>query len=100
MPDRTYPEGTFLAVAIAIGAAIGVPLGLAIGEPAFIGIGIAVGTGVGTAIGVALEESYKRRGLIRPATPEQRKRRGRFALAAIAIGVILAAIIIVLVALD
>lgn len=77
--QRTYPEGHFVArwmgIGIAMFSGVGVALSVATDNPGLIGIGPAIGVGVGLAIGAGVEERYKREGRIRPASPEDHRRK-------------------------
>lgn len=92
--NRSFPAGTFTNSGLAAGAAIGVPLAAILGEPAYMGIGVAVGAGIGLAIGTAVEDRFKRRGLIRPLTETERLRRRRGSWIALGAGVVVAAALI------
>ncbi len=96
MPDvRTYPEGHFVNLGLAIGMPIGLPVGLLFGDAAYLSIGLALGAGVGLAIGSAVEARYKRAGQIVPLDPAVKRRRDRIltisalAGAVVAVGVTL-----------
>jgi len=64
---KTYPKGHFIGVGIALGIPLGLPLALSLGNLGFIGLGIPFGL----AIGIALEEDYKKKGLIREPTKQE-----------------------------
>jgi hypothetical protein len=68
---KTYPEGYFLAIGLALGIPFGLIFATALDNPGFIGTGLPFGL----AIGLALEAHYKKEGRIRPLTQEERKTR-------------------------
>lgn len=76
---KKYPEGHFVSKWMAIGVAIfagaGVAIGTSTGNSGMIGIGPALGVAVGLAVGQSIENKYKKKGLIRPLTKKERKRK-------------------------
>lgn len=93
--NKKYPEGHFLGVGMAIGIAIfsgvGVTLSTATDNPGLIGMGPAIGVALGLAYGKSMEDKYRKEGLIRPLTEEEKKSRKRgkmIGAIAVAVGVI------------
>ncbi|MFC1800916.1 hypothetical protein ACFLZB_00415 [Nanoarchaeota archaeon] len=79
MTKKKYPEGHFtgmwMGIGIAIFTGVGVPLSISTGNYAFFGIGPALGVAFGLAVGKSIEDKHKKKGLIRPLTPKERKRK-------------------------
>ena len=78
---RTYPEGYFLGLWMAIFMPIGAAFGLLIGDDGgMLAVGVGAGVGVGVAVGAGVEARYREKGLIRDLSPEEKKRRTRLVL--------------------
>lgn len=79
--SKKYPEGHFLGVGMMIGIIIfsgtGVSLSISTDNPALIGIFPGIGVAFGLAIGKSMEEKYRKQGLIRPLTEQEKKARKR-----------------------
>ena len=82
MPGKKYPPGHWMGIGIGIGLPIGVAIFLIadiligeFGDMFF--LGPAIGVSIGVAIGAALEESYKKKGLVRKLTPQEERRQKR-----------------------
>ncbi|MFC1622716.1 hypothetical protein ACFL1Y_01860 [Patescibacteria group bacterium] len=77
--NKTYPEGHFIGMWMAIGTAIftvlGIPLAIVTDNPGMMGIGPALGISIGLSIGAGIEAKYKKEGKIRPLTEEEQKRK-------------------------
>ncbi len=56
-------------------AGIGIPLSISTRNQGLIGIGPAIGIVIGLAVGQAQEEKYKKAGLIRPLTKQEKKKK-------------------------
>ena len=91
--NRTYPEGYFLAIGLALGMPFGLIFVITLDNPGFIGMGIPFGL----AIGLALEAKYKKEGKIRPLTQEEFKTRKLLLIAGIAAGLALLVIFLLVV---
>ena len=87
--NKTYPEGHFIgmwmAICVAIFTLIGLPLSIISEMTGFIGIGPAIGVAIGLSIGSAIEAKYKKEGKIRPLTEEGKRKRQYAVLAGIAV---------------
>ena len=87
--NKTYPEGHFIglwmAISIAIFTVIGLPLSIIFDMLGFMGIGPALGVAIGLSIGSAIEGKYKAEGRIRPLTEEEKRKRQYAVLAGIAV---------------
>lgn len=77
--DKKYPEGYFvglwMGVCIAIFSGCGIPLSIITQNYGFIGIGPAMGVAMGVVIGQSIENKYKQKGLIRPLSEDENKRK-------------------------
>ena len=69
--NKTYPEGYFLAIGLALGIPFGLVFATSLENPGFIALGLPFGL----AMGLALEAKYKKEGKIRPAGPKELRRR-------------------------
>jgi len=87
--DKKYPEGHFLSMWMGIGIAIfsgfGVSLSIIMNNFSFMGIGPAIGVSFGLAVGQSVENKYKEKGLIRPLTEAEQKRKKNAVFAGILI---------------
>jgi len=76
---KKYPEGHFIGQWMAIGIAIfsgfGVALSASTGNSGLLGIGPAIGVAFGLAVGQSIENKYKKKGMIRPLTKKEKKRK-------------------------
>ncbi|MBD3204106.1 hypothetical protein GF327_07455 [Candidatus Woesearchaeota archaeon] len=79
--NKKYPEGHFLGVGMMIGivifSGVGVTMSISTDNPGLIGIGPSIGVAIGLAIGKSMEEKYRKQGLIRPLTSEEKKERNK-----------------------
>ena len=86
---KKYDEGHFVGMGMAIGAGVGIPLGLVLGGAAFLGIGIAVGVTLGLAIGKGVENKYMEKGLIKPLSAgDKKKKRMSVLMGLVALGLL------------
>lgn len=83
MDKKTFPEGHFIGmwmgISMAVVTVIAIPICIVTDMLSFIGLGPAIGVAIGVAIGGAVEEKYKKQGLIIPRN-EKQKKRARLAL--------------------
>lgn len=89
MTTKDYAQGDVPAIAMAVGMPLGLAVGLAFGEPAFMAVGVGIGAAAGLAVGAGIESDLKKRGRIRALSEQERRRRRVFAIAGIAVGLVL-----------
>lgn len=100
--EGKVPEGQWMGRGIAIGLALGMFLGVVMGVVMDdMSLGITLGPGMGVAVGVAIGSALEQRHKddIRPLTPEERRARTWLlgaTLGLLVLGVVLAAIILVI----
>ena len=93
---RTYPEGYFLGLWMAIFVPIGAALGLLMSDGGgMLAVGVGAGVGVGVAVGAGIEARYREKGLIRNLSPEEGKRRTRRVL--MSVGALVAGLVVLVV---
>jgi hypothetical protein len=98
---KTYKEGYFVGRWMVIGmitfAGIGVPLSVISGNQGLIGIGPAFGMSVGIAIGSAIEEKYRKQGLIEPKNKNEKiSKKSKIAILLAILGVAVVVLILFL----
>ena len=91
--NKTYPEGYFLALGLALGIPFGLVFAVTLENFGFIGMGLPFGL----AMGLALEAKYKKEGKIRPAGPKDLRRKTIGLVTGIVVALIFLVIFLVMV---
>ncbi len=72
---------------------IGLIFGMLIGT-GFMGAGIAIGLVIGFAIGISVENEYKKKGMIRPLTKEEKRKKKIAMIIGLSVAVLFALIVL------
>ena len=95
---KTYPQGHFLGLGMALGILasllVGFTISIVFEMPELLGLWPAVGVIIGLVSGKLIEDKYKREGKIRPVTEAEEKKRKKAVKIAVFAGVLALILII------